>query len=266
MDKNNLLENESQSDIRNVPKYFISEELWPLYLRIFQILGILLLITAILPVFEIGQKSLGKILFNILSNLYPAFTSLFTTLTLIFVFLSKGSYHPKDKLLIKSDESIINLKESQPVKSKSRDIVTNSILIVLGFYFLIQFPIGIYAKSNPVFLKWLRILGLLILIEGAFSIIQIITNQQNNLLMIIFGKLLDVLAIPLFLWLNAHVNIIPILSLKDGKFHLMSNENALNNLLHSVLAIIILLMIVNIIHSSYKILKRVKVKQQDLTD
>ena len=49
--------------------------------------------------------------------------------------------------------------------------------------------------------------------------------------MIIFGKLLDVLAIPLFLWLNTHVDIIPILSLRDGKFYLMSNEDALNNLL-----------------------------------
>jgi hypothetical protein len=266
MDKSNFSGNESQSDVRNVPKYFISEELWPLYLKIFQILGILLLITAILPVFEIGQKSLGKILFNVLSNLYPAFTSLFTTLTLIFVFLSKGSYRPKDKLLIKSEEPIINLEENKPVKSKSREIVTNSILIVLGFYFLIQFPIGIYANSNPMFLKWLRILGLLILIEGSFSIIQIITNQQNNLLMIILGKFLDALAIPLFLWLNAHVDIIPILSLRDGKFYLMSSDDMLNDLLRWVLAVIILLMIVNIIHSSYKILKRVKVKQQDLTD
>ena len=260
MNRNNSSENEAKDVIRNNPKYFISEELWPLYLKIFQILGILLLITALLPVFEIGQKSLGKILFNILSNLYPAFTSLFTTLTLIFVFLSKGSYRPKDKLLIKSDEPTISLEESKPVKSKSRDIVTNSILIVLGFYFLIQFRIGIYANSNPIFLKWLRILGLLILIEGSFSIIQIITNQQNNIIMIIIGKLLDALAIPLFLWLNAHVDIIPILSLRDGKFHLMSNEDALNNLLRSVLAIIILLMIINIIHSIYKILKnRVKV-------
>jgi len=74
--------------------------------------------------------------------------------------------------------------------------------------------------------------------------------------MIIFGKLLDVLAIPLFLWLNAHVDIIPILSLRDGKFYLMSNEDALNNLLRWVLAIIILLMIINIIHSIYKILKK----------
>jgi hypothetical protein len=256
MNKNSPSENESISVIRNTPKYYISEELWPLYLKIFQILGILLLITAILPVFEIGQKNLSQILFNILSNLYPAFTSLFTTLTLIFVFLSKGSYCPKDKLLTKSDEPTINLKESKPIKSKSRDIITNSILIVLGFYFLVQFPIGIYVKSNPIFLKWLRILGLLILIEGTFSIIQIITNQQQNLLMIIFGKLLDMLAIPLFLWLNAHVDIIPILSLRDGKFYLMSNEEALNNLLRSVLAIIILLMIINIIHSTYKILKK----------
>lgn len=256
MDKNNSSENELQSDIRNVPKYFISEELWPLYLRIFGILGILVLIAALPPIFEIGQKSLGKILFNIFSNLYPAFTSLFTTLTLIFVFLSKGSYCLKDKLLIKSDEPTINLKESKPVKSKSRDIITNSILIVLGFYFLIQFPIGIYAKSNPIFLKWLRILGLLILIEGSFSIIQIITNQQNNLLMIIFGKLLDALAIPLFLWLNAHVDIIPILSLRDGKFYLMSNEGEINNILRSILAIIVLFMIINIIHSIYKILKK----------
>jgi len=188
MNRNNSSENEAKDVIRNNPKYFISEELWPLYLRIFQILGILLLITAILPLFEIGQKSVAQILFNIISNLYPAFTSLFTTLTLIFVFLSKGSYYSKNKLLVKSDEPIVNLKEIKSVKSKSRDIITNSILIVLGFYFLIQFPIGIYAKSDPLFLIWLRILGLLILIEGSFSIIQIITNQQNNLLMIIFGK------------------------------------------------------------------------------
>ena len=256
MDKNNSSENETKNVIRNIPKYYISVELWPLYLRIFQILGILLLIAAILPIFEIGQKSVGRILFDILSNLYPAFTSLFTTLTLIFVFLSKSSYCPKDKLLIKSEEAIIDLKERKPVKLKSRDIITNSILIVLGFYFLVQFPIGIYARSDPLFLIWLRILGLLILIEGSFSIIQIITNQQNNLLMIIFGKLLDVLAIPLFLWLNAHVDIIPILSLRNGKFYLMSNDDALNNLLRSVLAIIILLMIINIIHSIYKILRK----------
>ena len=183
MNRNNSSENEAKDVIRNNPKYFISEELWPLYLRIFQILGILLLITAILPVFEIGQKSLVQILFNIISNLYPAFTSLFTTLTLFFVFLSKGSYYSKDKLLVKSDESIVDLSEGKSGRSKNRDIITNTILIVLGFYFLIQFPIGIYAKSNPVFLKWLRILGLLILIEGSFSIIQIITNQQNNLLL-----------------------------------------------------------------------------------
>ena len=61
MNRNNSSENEAKDVIRNNPKYFISEELWPLYLKIFQILGILLLITAILPVFEIGQKSLGKI-------------------------------------------------------------------------------------------------------------------------------------------------------------------------------------------------------------
>lgn len=255
-DKNNSSENEPKNDVRNIPKYFISEELWPLYLRIFGILGILVIITVTPPIFEIGQKSLGKILFNIISNLYPAFTSLFTTLTLIFVFLSKSSYCPKGKLLIKSDEPITNLKEVKPVKSKSRDIITNSILIVLGFYFLVQFPIGIYAKSDPLFLIWLRILGLLILIEGSFSIIQIITNQQNNLLMIIFGKLLDVLAIPLFLWLNAHVDIIPLLSFRNGKFYLMSNDDALNNLLRSILAIIILLMIINTIHSIYKILKK----------
>ena len=260
MNENNFSEKKSKSEIRNIPKYYISEELWPLYLQLFQILGILLLITAILPVFEIGQKSLGQILFNIFSNLYPAFTSLFTTLTLIFVFLSKGSYNSKDKLLVKPDEPIVKLKEIEPVKSKRRNIIINSILIVLGFYFLIQFPIGIYVKSDPLFLIWLRILGLLILIEGSFSIIQIIINQKNNLLMIIIGKLLYVLTVPLLLWLNAHVDIIPILSLRDGKFYLMSNDDALNNLLRSVLAIIILLMIINIIHSIYKILKkRVKV-------
>jgi hypothetical protein len=259
MNKNNSSENESKSDIRNHPKYFISEELWPLYLRIFGILGILGLITVIPPVFEIGQKSLGQILFDVFSNLYPAFTSLFTTLTLIFVFLSKESYYSKDKLLIKSNEAIIDLNTNKPGKSKNWDVIANSILIVLGFYFLIQFPIGIYAKSNPIFLKWLRILGLLILIEGSFSIIQIISNQQNNPLMIIFGKLLDVLAVPLFLWLNANVDIIPILSLRDGKFYLMSHEDMTNNILRSILAIIIVCMIINIIRSIYKILKRVKI-------
>ena len=178
---------------------------------------------------------------------------------MIFVFLSKGSYYSKDKLLIKSDEPIIDLNKSKPGKSKNRDIITNSILIVLGFYFLIQFPIGIYAKSNPIFLRWLRILGLLILIEGSFSIIQIISNQQNNPLMIIFDKLLDVLAVPLYLWLNTHVDIIPILSLRDGKFYMMPHEDWIDNILRSILAIIIILIIINIIHSIYKILKRVKV-------
>ncbi len=259
MNKNNSSENESKSDIRNIPKYFISEELWPLYLRIFGILGILGLITIIPPVFEIGQKSLGQILFDIFSNLYPAFTSLFTTLTLIFVFLSKESYYSKDKLLIKSDEPIIDLNKSKPGKSKNWDVIANSILIVLGFYFLVQFPIGIYAKSNPIFLRWLRILGLLILIEGSFSIIQIISNQQNNPLMIIFDKLLDVLAVPLYLWLNAHVDIIPILSLRDGKFYMMPHEDWIDNILRSILAIIIILIIINIIHSIYKILKKVKI-------
>jgi hypothetical protein len=259
MNENNSSEKKSKSDIRNIPKYYISEELWPLYLQIFQILGILLLITAILPIFEIGQKSLGQILFNIFSNLYPAFTSLFTTLTLIFVLLSKGNNYSKGKLLVKSDEPTVNLDESKSGGSKNRDIITNSILIVLGFYLLIQFPIGIYSKSNPMFLRWLRIWGLLILIEGSFSIIQIISNQQSNPIMIIFGKLLDVLAVPLLLWLNAHVDIIPILSLRDGKFCLMSNEEMTNNILHSILAIIILLIIVNIIRSIYKILKKGKV-------
>ncbi|MHC4535307.1 MAG: hypothetical protein ACYS6K_15260 [Planctomycetota bacterium] len=256
MIKNNSSENESKNIIRNNPKYFISEELWPLYLQIFGILGILVLITIIPSVFEIGEKSLGHILFNIFSNLYPAFTSLFTTLTLIFVFLSKGNYYSKDKLLVKSDEPIVDLDKSKSGKSKKRDIITNSILIVLGFYFLIQFPIGIYAKSNPIFLIWLRILGLLFLIEGAFSIIQIISNRQNNPLMIIFGYLLDVLAVPLLLWLNAHVDIIPILSLRDGKFYLMSDEEITNNILRTILAIITLLIIINVIHSIYKILKK----------
>jgi ABC-type lipoprotein release transport system permease subunit len=68
-----------------------------------------------------------------------------------------------------------------------------------------------------------------------------------------------VLAVPLFLWLNAHVDIIPILSLRDGKFYFMSNEDITNNILRSILAIIILFMIINIIRSIYKILKRVKV-------
>ncbi|MFX0177099.1 MAG: hypothetical protein ACFE85_12815 [Candidatus Hodarchaeota archaeon] len=238
---------------RGVPKVYITEDLWPLYTRVLEILSIVVI--TVYLVFMIINLVLGRFRLDIIGLLF-GLTGVFTIVTLIFVGLSMEGYLPEDlktqeecekeKRRIKLAKKGLPLspkteKSLKPFINPSANIVGGIIQMVIGLIFIIQPETGFTHLIHIEFLAIMRIFGVLIVSEGCLHLIRgIIGNQQitNHQIIIGIKIFLSILSIPLLVILMEKPEIVPFISWYD--------------FISGFIGFIIVLVVIGIIADSYK--------------
>ena len=145
-------------------------------------------------------------------------------------------------------------------------IVGGVLLILLGAYLamyqVLPNAVGdvvsqaVVAYSSPAFLNWLRLLGILIAVRGAYLVGTsfVPSGTLAGQVVGLGNEMLSALAIPLLLWLRKHVDLIPIVSIWNRQVHVTAPAENLARILRWALTAVIVLMIVGIVAALFKLL------------
>jgi len=188
---------------RGTPKYYITEELWPVYTKVLGIVcGILIVLNIVLFVLNLVTAGL-------IGDLSFSFTSIFiafTIITVIFVALSMEGYFPEDfaspsEVRKKEKEMAKGAALGLPVSSKTGEqlkpfikptgkIAEGIVGIVFSMIFFMA-PIiisnviaeltlrGVTASINTEIYLYIRIWAIIGIVEGGINLSRgIIGNQQ----------------------------------------------------------------------------------------
>jgi uncharacterized membrane protein YciS (DUF1049 family) len=108
-------------------------------------------------------------------------------------------------------------------------IVGGVLLILLGCYLALFQAISgvtndilsqaVVAHASPEFLNWLRLLGVLTAVRGIYLVSTSVFRSSTLIgLVIRMGdEVLSLLVIPLLLWLRERVELVPIVSIRNGQ-------------------------------------------------
>jgi len=180
---------------RGEPKYFITKELWPYYIKalsaLFAVIVTLVVIGLIVSFFT-GNGSFESLIGGLITGIQTGLLLAFTIVTVIFVALSHEGYFPEDFKSKKEQQLMKVLREkeikegipTQPLKKPLKpfikpagEIIGGGIVLVIGIVLLSQ-PFPTYMLL-PDFIAILRIFGLLTMIEGSLDISRgIIGNRR----------------------------------------------------------------------------------------
>jgi len=185
---------------RGTPKVYISEELWPNYLRVLGIVfAIVVGISIVSQVIDLifGNVDFWEFLWNIIQGVQIGFLVSFAILTIVFVALSLEGYFPEDfkskkirekerQQLEKAQKEGIPISEitKRPVKPYIKpigEIIGGVFGIIFGIFIILQPIPAIFNSSliNPEFLLFLQFAGLFILTEGILDLSRgLIGNRQ----------------------------------------------------------------------------------------
>ncbi|MCK4281478.1 MAG: hypothetical protein KAX10_05120 [Candidatus Lokiarchaeota archaeon] len=268
---------------RGTPKYYITEELWPLYTKILKIILVVIIAIAIFStVLNVMTGNLEEALsFFGYFNYFMGFFSAFTIVSIIFVVLSMEGYFPEDfkserelkkearRLEIAREKGLpIAPRTGKPLKpfiSPIGEIIGGIIVVSIGI-FLITLPIpGLFNLMNPEFLLILRIFGMFTLIEGVLDTTrgvignyQVKTHQVIHIITI--GVKLAVVPLAVILW--SRPDIIPFLNWDDSTNTLIyiGVSPEFYDFCRNIMAVIIVITILVPIEDIYKIIKLEKYK------
>ena len=181
---------------RGEPKFYITKELWPLYVKtlstVFAIIVGLVIIGLIVSFFT-GHSSFGTLVGGLITGIQTGLLLSFTIVSIIFVALSMQGYFPEDFKSKKEQKLMKQLREQeieegipasqtpkQPLKPFIKpvgQIIGGGIGLIFGIVFLSQpFPTYMFF---PDFLMIARIFGLVIMVESSLDISRgIIGNRR----------------------------------------------------------------------------------------
>ncbi|MFX1313313.1 MAG: hypothetical protein ACFFHD_11965, partial [Promethearchaeota archaeon] len=192
---------------RGTPKYYITEELWPSYLKVLGIVFAVIFGIAVVSQmidFIFGNVSILELIGNIFQGIQFGFLISFVIISIIFVALSMEGYFPEDfksKKIREKEKQQLQLAQKQgipiseikkrPVKpfiKPAGEIVGGSIAIVFGI-FLVLLPIpAVRILIDPLFLLYVQFAGLFMLCEGILDLSRgLIGNRQFFAHQIIHG-------------------------------------------------------------------------------
>lgn len=138
------------------------------------------------------------------------------------------------------------------------ELLGNSIIFFIGILFFGQFYLGVFENASPLFLAWLRGLGIVMCAQSCIAFGAIVAPSQKNMYFI-FRKILDFVSIILLIWLWQNPDVIPVFSLQDGTFSLVENSSSFGTLLKWILTAIIFFSIIDLIQSIIKFLKELPI-------
>lgn len=271
---------------RGTPKYYITEELWPTYLKVlgivFAVIFGIALISQVID-FVFGNVSIIELVGNIFQGIQTGFLFSFVIISITFVALSMEGYFPEDfkseKLREKERKQIEIAKEKgipiseikkKPLKPYIKpvgEIIGGSIGIVFGI-FLIMLPIpAVRILIDPEFLLYLQFAGFFILVEGILDLNRgLIGNRQMLTHQIIHGITIAIklASISVVILMMNRPEIFPILIVGDP-------SDALTNigiapeyyaLFRGIAALIIAIVALSTIEDFYRIYKAERYKSK----
>jgi hypothetical protein len=135
-------------------------------------------------------------------------------------------------------------------------IIGGIVVVLLGLYLtLFGFFSGLVGDllskaiveyASPEFMRWLRILGILIAVRGVYLVVTSFFAPATLVgrMLTVGGQVLSAMAIPLLVWLRDHIELLPVASIRDGGVVVRSPQGDLANMLrwslNGVVALIIL--------------------------
>ncbi|NHJ02311.1 MAG: hypothetical protein EAX86_09270 [Candidatus Heimdallarchaeota archaeon] len=228
---------------RGNPKYFISEELWSIYMKVnLYLIAILFGLIMIVQIVIVEPNNLQQAVANTLTTSYPVIITFILVVIAIFVGLSDEGYFPKDLVL---DEDKKADKEEDPksqyykpdefVLSGILGIFFGLIIIILPidllnlFRIIVGFIIGLVGSDPSAFSTELVSISVelqtLLVIMGIVSVIVGITNlakirtddmkfHLNMNIILLIGGVVD-LGLSLYVLVNLHL-LLEVLPLSEN--------------------------------------------------
>ena len=180
---------------RGTPKVYITEELWPAYLKVIAVVfGVIVGIVLITQIIEFIFGNFNSIL-DAISGLQLGLLVAFVVITIIFVALSMEGYFPEDfksKKTIEKEKqkyetareegipiSAIKIKPLKPYIKPAGEIVGGFIGIIFGVILIVQPTPVITNLIDTEFLIFLQFAGLFMVAQSALGLIRgLIGNRQ----------------------------------------------------------------------------------------
>lgn len=269
---------------RGTPKYYITEELWPYYLRI---LGIAFAVVIGLSFFSqimnliFGNIGIGEFFGGIFQGIQIGCLAAFAIISIIFVALSMEGYFPDDfkskKTLEKERQQLELAREKgvpiseikkRPVKpyiSPIGEIIGGSIGLIAGIFFIIQPIPAITSLIVPEFLLYLQFAGIFLLAEGILDLSRgLIGNRQMLTHQIIHGITIGIklASISVVILMMNRPDIFPILVMNEPGDALVNIGIApeFYGVFRGIAGVIIALVVLSTIEDFYRIYKAEKYK------
>ncbi len=221
---------------RGTPKFYITEELTPMYIKsiaiAFGIIVFVNLLSMIISLFT--NPNIGEVIGDTFSGIFNGLALLFIFITSIFVFLSLEGYIPEDltrdkvakSIQTKGEEVERSYEEHKRIEKerKKEEKERKKYKLVKGEYFLdaiLGFVFGILLILMPIntinqhlsaeFINWFRLLGLMFLIEGMinFSQISVGNKLRTQQVLLILHGIVEFAKIPIFLMVYHNIAMLP---------------------------------------------------------
>lgn len=205
---------------RGTPKVFISQELWPWYVKGIQIiLAIVITINMIGFVFQAITGNFGEAFASLWSGVWGGFMWGAVIVTIIFVVFSMEGFLPEDfdegiKKSKKTRSESIKFEHKKAKSPLSRgEFMFGGMAAVIVGVFMMTMPVAfINEYLGPVMVEWINIAGIFTLFGGFISLIQALLGMEAvNAQRVLFGlsKLLDILFLPRALMIGDVLKTIP---------------------------------------------------------
>lgn len=215
---------------RGNPKYFVSEELWPIYSKVMvYLIAIIFAVILIVQVVLVEPNNLPQALINGLTLSFSSIMTFIVIITAIFVGLSEEGYFPSD--LGSHDMMQDEAKESKSDFYKPDEFLFSGLANILFGLFMIILPIdvinllriivnfiiGLFSQNKMTFNSasismelqtLLAIAGIIALITGVTNLLKIKTRDKGyqlnmNIILIITG--VADLALGFYVLANLHL-------------------------------------------------------------
>ncbi|MGV9198153.1 MAG: HAAS signaling domain-containing protein [Promethearchaeia archaeon] len=223
---------------RGTPKIYITEELWPYYIKVLKVAAILIVIGFVVGFIVniiLGdiEEALG--IFNVFNVLF----FVFAIITVIFVALSMEGYLPEDFISEKDrkkrekekkkaeEKGFISPKTGKIVKpfiQPTEKIVGGIIGLIAGAFFVSFTVSEIAAPFNSQFLMIIRVFGIFILIDGGLTLIRGIVGEKQVLMhqvFIVVTAVLKIASIWFLLMIYSNPEIVSILYFEGNAWKVM---------------------------------------------
>jgi hypothetical protein len=176
---------------RGTPKVYITNELWPYYVKVLQVVVGIVLGLSILGFFLSDfQNNIGAKIWDLLSGMWSGSIQAILFVSLIFVGLSMEGYLPEDFDEEKSKKEKSTQAEKKVIKSPIQidELIFGGIIGIIVGLIAINQPIpSFFNLFSDQFLGYVKIFGTLMVFTGILNLIRGFIGQR----MIIWHQLLN---------------------------------------------------------------------------